>query len=182
MRLFVAVEPPKALRGKLGILSKRLGAFGGREVEADKIHISICFIGNASEDQLRKIKAVLETVVFKSFECGIRGLGCFTVKDPRVVFAMVTAGEEKLRKIQAQLSKKLKSSGIRLELRDYTPHLTLGRTTPRTDVNGLLNFLNENRNIDIGSFTCDEIKIKESVPTGNGYIYKDIDVKRADSG
>ena len=93
MRLFIAVQVPEELRGKLGALSKEIEQEGIRPVKPEKMHITLRFIGEYPEDKVGEIEEMLKSVRFKGFDCSLKGVGVFPNEDYiRVVWAGIESG------------------------------------------------------------------------------------------
>ncbi|HUW91403.1 MAG TPA: 2'-5' RNA ligase family protein, partial [Candidatus Nanopelagicaceae bacterium] len=60
----------------------------------------------------------------------------------------------------------------------FKPHLTIGRLK-KDKINyqtfsALQNLINENKNLELGSFTVDQVKLKKSDLTPKGPVYSDL--------
>lgn len=132
MRVFIAMELPGQARDELASLQEALKRSGAdvKWVEPENIHLSIRFIGDATEDTVEQIKQQLaETAAAsKAFEFTVKGIGAFPDPDrPRVIWAGIDRGAAESTRLAADLEAKLMSIGIAREERRFHPHITLGR-------------------------------------------------------
>jgi 2'-5' RNA ligase len=112
---------------------------------------------------------------FKKFGVGLEGIGTFTVKSPTVMFARISKGTEELIDIHDRMQEGL-SVITRLDDKNFTPHVTIARLKrfDRSTVDEALGFANRYKNIELGGFMCNEIKLKQSVLTGSGAAHSDL--------
>lgn len=132
MRLFVAVNFPARLRQKIVRLSRPLEEAGvpGQWTEADKVHLTLKFIGEVPAVDVEPISEALEEVAgsFRPFELRFGAIGAFpSPRRPRVVWLGVEQTPE-LRFVKDDLERRLAELGIAREQRPYQPHITLGRS------------------------------------------------------
>src|SRR5258708_11560043 len=135
MRLFVALDIPENVRASLaGLIPKlRVTCASARCVRSEGLHVTLKFIGEASQEKAEAIKAALATVPARSpIIMNFRGLGFFpNARRPRVLWAGIEA-DSGLAALAAAVETSLDQLGIRREERVFAPHLTLARFgTPR---------------------------------------------------
>ncbi|MGA8500492.1 MAG: RNA 2',3'-cyclic phosphodiesterase [Candidatus Sulfotelmatobacter sp.] len=129
MRLFVAVDIDDAIRERITRFLEGVRGFAeeARWVRPESLHVTLKFIGEKSEEEVEKIKRVLETVEAGWFEMSIRGYGFFpSVRAPRVFWVGIEGGP-KLTSLAATVDEKLAGLDIPKEEHAFTPHLTLAR-------------------------------------------------------
>lgn len=134
MRLFVAVNVPKAERDRIHRASRPLreGGFPVRWVSPDLIHLTMKFLGEVPTTSLPPIQTVMEGVAARTppFFMDIGGFGAFpTIRRPRVLWVGVDPSPA-LRCLKQDLEWALSDLGFDRETRAFHPHLTLGRATP----------------------------------------------------
>ena len=137
MRLFVAVEiapaVAEAAAALIEHLRKRAIRLAPRSriswVTADRLHVTVRFIGNVDADRADAVRRVLAPPLGQApFDLILAGIGTFPPKGPpRVVSSSVSDGREPLLAIEQRVSERLARVGIAAEQRPYTPHLTLAR-------------------------------------------------------
>jgi 2'-5' RNA ligase len=130
MRLFVALEIPKATRETLAALLARIGPTcrGARWSRPEGMHLTLKFIGEVADERAKSICAELGAVCGPSaIEIDFRGAGFFpNARHPRVLWAGVQAGPN-LAELAAEIDRRLEPLGIARERREFRPHLTLAR-------------------------------------------------------
>ena len=121
------------MRRKLGEMIAQLSrATPQRSVrwdKADKIHLTLKFLGDTRQDDVPRISEALANATreIKKFSFAVDGLGCFpNLKQPRVVWVGVKDSAA-LINMQKAIEKYVMPLGFPKEDRAFSPHLTLGR-------------------------------------------------------
>ncbi len=134
IRAFIAIELPAAILAEVGNVEDRLRPAVPsdciRWVKADSIHLTLKFLGQVPSDQLALIESALRTAVapYAPFTLEVSGAGCFpNIHRPRVVWVGVNDPAHKLHPLQRAVENAIAPLGYPTEMRDFTPHLTLGR-------------------------------------------------------
>jgi len=137
VRLFVGVEIDAAVVDAavalIDDLRKAVAQHAPRAritwLTADRLHLTLAFIGNVEERRLPAIQHALQPPYSTPrFDIHLRGLGVFPERGrPRVVWAGIDAGRESLAAVEEQVAGRLAHAGIDREEREYNPHLTLAR-------------------------------------------------------
>ena len=137
MRLFVALDLPDEVRGKLADAIdawKNHAPEGIRWVRPEGIHVTLKFIGHIDDARLPEFRGALAMVHSDSpIELDVRGTGFFpSAKRPRVMWCGAIASPN-LRQLAGKVESALEPLGVARESREFTPHLTLARinATPR---------------------------------------------------
>ena len=129
MRLFVALDIDDSIRTRIARFLDGVREFvpDARWVRPESLHVTLKFIGEKSEDEMRKITRALETIVAESIEMKIRGYGFFPGSQrPRVFWIGIESGPE-LTSLAAVVDEKLAELAIPKEEHTFSPHLTLAR-------------------------------------------------------
>jgi 2'-5' RNA ligase len=94
-----------------------------------RMHITLSFLGEVEPDRASRLQAILAAPFgMAPFTIALAGLGTFPRSGPpRVVWAGVDAGGDRLVDLASRLSTRLVALGLPVEARDYHPHLTLAR-------------------------------------------------------
>ncbi|GMQ78423.1 MAG: RNA 2',3'-cyclic phosphodiesterase [Anaerolineae bacterium] len=134
MRTFIAIDLSEGIRNYLGRVSQELNKYLSkgdvRWVTPEKIHLTLCFLGETENDKLSDICDIMDesTRQVEPFELMLGALGCFpNAKRPRVIWVGFQASIEDLTSLQRGLEEKIVKLGWKAESRTYHPHLTLGR-------------------------------------------------------
>jgi RNA 2',3'-cyclic 3'-phosphodiesterase len=134
IRAFIAIELPAAILGEVEKVEARLKPQVPldtvRWVKADSIHLTLKFLGQVPSDQLGLITSALRTAAASHapFTLEVSEAGCFpNTHRPRVVWVGVKDDGHRLHSLQRAVENSISPLGYPTEVRDFTPHLTLGR-------------------------------------------------------
>jgi 2'-5' RNA ligase len=146
LRLFVALDPPEAVRRRLATAQASLRAAAGRHAEdvrwvaPARLHLTLHFLGSVPGERVDAIGAAVveEAARSRPLRLEIRGAGGFpTPRRPRVVWAGVGGDLEALGALAASLGRRLGLLGLPGDGRPFAPHLTLGRSREARGAAGL---------------------------------------------
>lgn len=133
-RLFFALWPDDSLRQQLVSRSKPLvQAVRGRPVPAEKLHITLAFLGNVDARQQACVERMAETIVCPSFELVLDHFGHWSRS--RVLWLGSHKTPEPLALLADTLSAGARECGLSLDARPYRSHLTLMRKVSRAPEN-----------------------------------------------
>lgn len=173
-RIFFAIVIPEEIKDKLELLQGRLVVEPGavKWVEKQNLHLTLQFIGETPDGQIQKFlddaASVAETV--SRFTIKIRGFGSFpSTFRPRVLWAGVDEGKEKVQQLAAELSKR---TGIQTE-KPFSPHVTLGRVHQGRTVR-ISNAMLSERDFYAGAVSVEGFVCMESTLTPKGPVYREI--------
>jgi RNA 2',3'-cyclic 3'-phosphodiesterase len=137
-RTFIALELNEALHHFLGEIlsqiSQKLPDL--RWVDPTRIHLTLAFLGELTDEQLREAIHAAEEAAQKAspFEYRLKGLGIFgSLRQPRVIWMGVedlpsgNVPGSPLQQVHHVLSRELELRGFEVEKRPFSPHLTLAR-------------------------------------------------------
>lgn len=178
MRLFVAIEISKEVAERITEIEKRLfkGGFDLKFVEPENLHLTLKFLGEVSDEDLKYVESVISYVAneFQAFNVSFQGLGYFgSERNVKVLWIGVKEGKSEFVRIASSLDKKL--SKIREEERkEKTPHLTIARVKSGKNRENLLREIYSLNDVKIGEVYVKEIKLKKSELTPKGPVYSDL--------
>lgn len=174
MRLFVALDVPEEVRGKLAELSARLKktCLSARWVRLESVHITLKFIGEVSLETVEKIREALGSLPpFPPITLRFASLGFFpSARRPRVFWAGVEA-DPQLAALAGAIEAKLDPLGIPAEKRDFHPHLTLARLEPPQGRRALVAAVEALGAPEFGNETFHEFHLYQSVLKRSGAEY-----------
>jgi 2'-5' RNA ligase len=137
VRLFLAAEIGERLAGHAADLIRNLETRTADAaprarltwLTADRLHITVRFIGEVDDVRAAAIVAVLEPPLdVAPFNLTLAGTGAFPKHGPpRVLWAGVEQGRDHLLTVEREISSRLTTLAIPAEDRPYSPHLTLAR-------------------------------------------------------
>lgn len=135
MRSFLAITPDDAARSGLAELLAGLERVAASESpalrwsRAASIHLTLHFLGDVDETREATLSVQLEEpLATPPFDVTLGQLGTFPPgRPPRVFWVAVDQGRDEMIAIHAELGRRLKTAGLALEGRPFTPHLTLAR-------------------------------------------------------
>jgi len=144
-----------------------------KPVERENIHLTLRFLGEIPVALIDEIYKVMLSVKAEPFEIEIRRVGAFPkITSPRVIWVGVVEGADKLREIHKQLETGLRKLGIRPDSKGFEPHITIARVKSARNKQRLVKVLYELEDIEIGKMIVTCIRLKQSILTFKGPIYK----------
>jgi 2'-5' RNA ligase len=173
IRAFIAVEIFDSIKKEIVKSTKALDVPGIKPLPAEQLHITLFFLGNIDEKKQHEIEAVLSGMEKKAFDVSFKGVGAFTPQNPRIIYAKIEEpGASKLIGLYNALNDLIIGTGIKLEERSFTPHVTIARVKKPGKEGIVTDFLKKNQELSFGSFTCKEIKLIKSTLTEEGPVYE----------
>jgi 2'-5' RNA ligase len=175
IRCFIAVDlASQECLDRLREAQDELASTGAdlKLVERRNLHITLRFLGEIPESQVRKIMEQMKKVGMSKFEVALEGMGAFPdMRRPNVVWVGITKGAREL----SELFQKLETEFIRLGLppdrRGFSPHLTIARVRTGRNRQQLINFITSNKSRIFGSFIADSMKLERSLLLPKGPEY-----------
>jgi 2'-5' RNA ligase len=153
-----------------------------RPIHKDNLHITLKFLGDVIDDQVKEIITILQNLRFESFEARFTDIGCFPNSiDPRIIWLKLD--NECIKQINGLYHIVIKLlntvKDIRIEPPDSTgdekfefnPHLTIFRVKRHQRFEKPLNFAHDSISYNT---EIDQIKLKKSILTPGGPIYSDL--------
>jgi 2'-5' RNA ligase len=176
MRAFIAIDLPLELKEKISRVISELRAADfcdAKWVSEQQLHITPKFLGDIRQEDLRKIKTVLEGIsqATKSFPLQLKGIGHF---NQRVLWIGGNSGQREAIELAGKIDERLSVLGFEKEARPFAVHLTLARIRYIKHKIKFQQILEKYETKDFGSFKVDKIKLIESVLSTEGPTYKTI--------
>jgi len=173
MRCFLALDIPDEAKIKINRVGEQMSIFGIKSAKPENLHYTIKFLGDISEETVNEVKMKVREVVsgFQPFTLNIKNIGVFpNLSNIRIIWL----GGPELYQLQKAIDEGF--SGLFKKEREIVPHLTIARVRFLENKEKLVNFLEENKEVNIGSFEVNEIKLKKSVLTSSGPLYENQEV------
>ena len=146
-------------------------------VERQNLHFTVKFLGEITEAEAAEAGSRLSRLSLKSATLEVRGAGAFpSPKRPRVVWAGVSPGQEdRVASLAAEVIGALEGIGERDD-RPFQAHITLGRARSIRNAGALEELLRRSSEKPFGTTVLSQLKLKSSVLTPAGPVYKDLGV------
>ncbi len=177
MRCFIAIEVVPEIRQKLAELTLKLrralrGNRGGiKWVEPNLIHLTLKFLGEIDDAAVATAGRIVDQVAasHRGFDLSVEGAGCFG-RPARVIWVGMKENPE-LMTLQADLDRRLAEANFPAEERPFSAHLTLARIKDPSAGRDVPGLIEADRNIRLGSFQVDSLKLFRSELTPKGPVY-----------
>ena len=178
VRTFIAVDMNDAsIIGKIEKIIDHLKGFNVKMkfVETENLHITLRFLGEISESDVKVIKEnIIDKLKCSPFNMTLKGVGAFpSTENPRVIWIGILEGFETLKNIKKEIDNMLVKNGFKINYEEFVPHLTIARVKFGKS-NALSKFLIDYKDIEFGNVNINSIKLKKSTLTKNGPIYNDL--------
>jgi 2'-5' RNA ligase len=171
MRVFIALDIPADVRAGLTkyMESAHLLAPEARWVRVEGLHVTLKFVGEASESRVEEVKTALASVKAAPFAVRFAGVGFFpNPKAARAFWAGVDGGDD-LPRLASTVDAALERLAFPRETKAYHPHLTLARTSSRPLRE--LQPLSDGPPPQFGTMTAREFFLYQSQPQKGGSKY-----------
>ena len=178
MRVFVAVEISgddvirsiKKFQSNVKVKAK--------PVLSENLHFTLQFLGEISEDDVKKISHALKSIKFSSFEIIFQGVGAFpNMRSPRVIWIGTDEnGGNLLKELASKVEKVLLPLGFKKD-KPFKSHITVFRI--KNKISNVSKELEKFELEKFGSQQISYIKLKQSILTPQGPHYSDIEVIKA---
>jgi|ERR1700674_5227699 len=129
MRVFIALDIADDVRQSITQYLERVRVLApdARWAKPESLHVTLKFIGEASDTRLQEIKNALSAVHAAPFEIRFQDVGFFpNSKSPRVFWIGMSTGDA-LPQLAATVDAALVKLGVAAEEKAYRLHLTLAR-------------------------------------------------------
>lgn len=145
-RLFVALDPPEAVRRRIAATVAALRRSAGHAAEdvrwtsAEGLHLTVQFLGAVPEERIPEIDGAVRAAAAASraLQLEVRGAGGFpNARRPRVVWVGIAGDVAPLAALAEELGRRLTPLGFPPEPRPFSPHLTVGRARDGRGAPGL---------------------------------------------
>jgi len=173
LRLFTCVWVPKELKEKIINFQKEIMKLPikAKYVEVENLHFTITFLGDVKEEDLNKLKEMLDTSIkdIKSFHVKLSELKIIPNEEFIRVIGININDEN------GDVSNLIKKVAESMDGKYYEKQkLTLCRVKKIYDKKIVKNFIEKNCNVEIGGFQIDSVALVKSTLTMKGPIYETI--------
>jgi 2'-5' RNA ligase len=187
VRAFIAIEIAPSIRtGARKALRPMQTSFPNvKWVDDDNFHVTLKFLGsNIPSTELHQLIKAIEKACAKieQFDLVLEGIGAFpNSTSPRTIWLGVTEGVEEIRELAKRIDEELEPLGFPRERREFSPHMTVGRTRQRdrddeSAFGNLTEMLNKSSDMFFGSSPVDSVVLYSSDLGRNGPKYEPLAV------
>ena len=132
LRLFVALELPRAAVAALAAFREAEASEAWRPVRDEALHLTLAFLGHRPEGDVEVVRPVLREAAGPAPALRLGGALLLPQRRARVLCASVEDLDGELAALQARVSAGLASAGVfEPETRPFRPHATVARLRPR---------------------------------------------------
>ena len=136
LRLFFALWPaPDEAEALLEAAAPALAACRARPVPAERLHLTLAFLGRADEGQLAAVHEAADRLVAPRLGVTLEAPDCW--RRPQALIARPMGATTELVAAAARLWQLLGEVGFEPETRPYRPHVTLARKVRAEPAEGL---------------------------------------------
>ncbi|MDB6121383.1 MAG: 2-5 ligase [Pedosphaera sp.] len=180
VRLFIALPVPAAVKEELqrlqAELRRKLPSDCVRWTRPEQSHLTLRFLGNVAVDQVEELSAAVRAVCnnFAPLQLRAERIGFFPqIRFPRVIWAWVHDDREQLRLLQTALQEATASFTREKAEKDFTGHLTIGRTQSMKSAQARIlgDLAQEMVDRVFGEWTADTVEIIRSELSSSGSRY-----------
>lgn len=175
MRTFIAIDLDATVRRQIDRLQQKLRAdcptAGLRWVDAERIHLTLRFLGEIADGQAADVAGAVENLAgqCRPFEIAIGRIGTFPADGPvRVVWIGVEDPNGDLARCHSMSEALLVRLGFPPEGRPFSAHLTLARNKNPKNSRRVREALALHGDCELGSLGVDHVTFYQSTLTPTG--------------
>lgn len=129
MHYFIALDFDKPSRETFHNYAKDLEkhADKARIVEEDHVHLTLSFLGNLNEEQVKKAKTIVKCIDRPPMNLTFDHMSYFSPSRGGVIVWIGPKKSAELNTLYARLKIALEKEGFKVDQRPFTPHVTLAR-------------------------------------------------------
>lgn len=131
LRLFVAITVPASIQATLTAALADLLPLGDvRWVSADRLHLTLKFLGETPVKKIAPLKEELQRIANNClhFTIGLDGIGAFPgIKRPQTLWYGLSGDTHSLTELASEIESAAERLDFERERRPFRPHLTVGR-------------------------------------------------------
>lgn len=176
IRTFVAIDLPEDVQRSIAEFQNCLKQTGASLtwVRPDRIHLTLKFLGNVSQEQLLPIGQKLTQIAVgvSPFSLQPWSCGAFpSLRQMRVVWVGLKGDEGALKHLHTQVEAAMAELGFQREDRPFRAHLTLARVRGKMQLRALQEALTAHRDFHAEAFDVSELVLYKSDLKPEGAVY-----------
>lgn len=164
-RLFLGLEMPAFVQDQLAALRADLP--GVRWQWPSDLHLTLRFLGTVPDSLMARIVEAMQNIGVPPFNMQLSGVGTFGHR----ILWVGTESDVQLHLFRQRLDARLVPLGLKLELAEFTPHVTLARTH-RCPPAVLEPFLATHQDLRSAPWEVTHFSLFSSEPGGTGPVYR----------
>ena len=169
LRLFAAIAIPWDIAQ--GLAEHQTGFNGAQWRTAEQLHITLRFVGDASETRADDLDSELSAIAIEPFDLQLTGVGHFgEPQDIHAIWAGV-AESAALTRLQKRCESAARRAGIEADTRLYRPHVTLAYLK-RPDPGAVMDWEAANNLLHSPAFTVKRFGLYSTHKTRDGSAYR----------
>jgi 2'-5' RNA ligase len=132
-RTFFAIPIPDEIKVRLNSIQEQLKTQTLGDIlwtKSEQMHLTLHFLGDVRADRVKEIASEIQTLIERipSFRISLSRIGCFSSHGkPTIVWMGIEEGLRELEEVNRVMGGGLIKLGVKIEEREYHPHVTLGR-------------------------------------------------------
>jgi 2'-5' RNA ligase len=166
-RLFVAIQPPLAIRARL--LAAMGGVLNARWQTDEQLHLTLRFIGEVDRHGAADVGAALGVVHHPGFRLALDRIGQFDKRGKTDALWIGVTPHGPVDGLKRKIDQALVRVGVAPEQRAFVPHITLARFSRRPGE--FSDFAATSGQLAGASFTVDNFVLYESHLAAGGSTY-----------
>ncbi len=158
-RLFAAIRPPDDI--VLDLSRLQTGVDSAKWSSPEKFHITLGFFGDVTGEQAELLDEKLAGISCAPFELSLSGVGHFGKSEPHALWVGVNESLE-LTRLHKAVKSAAQTANVKLERREYTPHVTLAYLKSYPDIEGIVKWEHFWNGFKSGPFLVDRFFLYSS--------------------
>jgi len=179
MRFFIAIDISPSIKKEIlrltAILKK--GDPDVKWVNENKIHITLKFLGNIEEKNIKPISEAIREICRKhnTFNVTFSELGAFPrIAKPKVLWLGIDKGSDFLTNLAKDIDSGLVNIGFKSEEREFKPHLTIGRVRSLRNIPALTGSIKKTNFLLKETTEVNQVVLFQSILDPKGAIHNPI--------
>lgn len=172
MRVFIAIELKDCIKNYIYEKQKIIkeSSIRGNFSRKENFHLTLRFIGQVTEDELYRLKKVIDETVedTKELDATLGNIGFFPTKNRKILWIGIKKGDKELKQLFYKLEENLVKHGFQREPRGFKPHITIGR---QIRLNKDFEEISKSIKIDEKEILVKSISLMESTRINNKLTY-----------